>query len=810
MDICQRRASRSGSYLLEGIMLAPPKPIDEHARLDDLLASRLLDTAPEERFDRLTRLARNLFGVQTALVSLVDRDRQWFKSRQGLDAMETPRDISFCGHAILQDHPFVIEDARADQRFADNPLVTGGPYIRFYAGIPLRGPAGCKIGTLCLLDPAPRQLSPEEIQSLTDLGIMVSAEIANLELNVAVDQARENALRLRQITDAVPALIAYLDRDERFRFHNRAYRDVFGLSDKRLDGQPLATVLGAASYAIAREHVAKVLSGEPVHYERHWITPDGQRRQYSMNYFPRFGDAPKSDEVVGFFSLGTDITELKRIDRMKTEFVSTVSHELRTPLTSIRGSLGLIAGGVAGPIPEPVRNLVGIAKSNCERLIRLINDLLDSEKIESGKMRLDLQPADVRALIQQALTANEGFAAQHRVKLVLQASDEPVCVRVDADRLTQVVTNLVSNAAKFSPAEGEVEVRVKRKDGRVRVEVADHGPGIPEEFRSRIFQKFSQADASDARQKSGTGLGLNISRALVEKMGGNIGFQSEAGLGSTFFFELPEWTEPVAIESATGKPMSASPRILVCDRDPDVAKLVSMMLEKAGFQSDTVHDQTLALNRLAVEHYDAVMVDMKLAGPGGTPLLHALRTNDKTRDVPVIVISAEASSGELQLSHKPLAVSAWLEKPINESHLVQSVRRAISGIPGGKPVILHVEDDLDVQQITAFIAKDLAEFEFVVTLAQARARLSARHFDLVLLDLALGDESGWSLFEDIDRLNPRPPVIVFSANDGEQPEGKQPQAMLVKAATSNEELLTTIQNALRTSVKPKSAPPSST
>ncbi len=785
-------------------MLPPLIPFDEHARLDELLNLRLLDSPPEERFDRLTRLARQLFGVQTCLVSLIDSERQWFKSRQGLDASETPRDISFCGHAILRDEPFVIENATEDPRFADNPLVTGAPHIRFYAGIPLRGPQGYKVGTLCLLDPAPRHFGPDDVRSLTDLGDLVSAEISNQALNIAVHKANENALRLRQITDAVPALIAYLDHDQRFRFHNRAYRDVFGLSDQQIDGQRLVDVLGEAGYAIAQERVAKVLGGEKAHYERQWLTPDGQRRQYAMDYFPRFGEGPRSQEVIGFFSLGTDITELKRIDRMKTEFVSTVSHELRTPLTSIRGSLGLIAGGVAGTIPEPVRNLVGIAKSNCERLIRLINDLLDSEKIESGKMRLELQSVDVRPLIQQALAANEGFAAQHQVSLVLQALDDSVFVRVDADRLTQVVTNLVSNAAKFSPAEGTVEVRVKRQDSRVRVEVVDHGPGIPEEFRGRIFQKFSQADASDMRQKSGTGLGLNISRALVEKMGGTIGFHSEAGAGSTFYFELPEWLEPAV--SAAPAPLTADkPRILICESDADVARLISMMLEKAGFVSDMAHDETEALDKVAKSHYDAVTVDMKLAGPGGAPLLHALRSNDKTRDLPVIVISALASSGELQLSHKPLAVSDWLEKPINESQLVQSVRRAVASVPDGRPVILHVEDDLDVQQITAFIAQDIAEFEFVATLAQARARLRERRFDLVLLDLALGEESGWALFEDIDRLQPRPPVIVFSASDAERPEGHRPQAMLVKAATSNEELLTTIQQALRISLNPGSA-----
>ncbi|UUZ72436.1 hypothetical protein LP415_01240 [Polaromonas sp. P1(28)-8] len=242
---------------------------------------------------------------------------------------------------------------------------------------------------------------------------------------------------------------------------------------------------------------------------------------------------------MGFFSLGTDITELKRIDRMKTEFVSTVSHELRTPLTSIRGSLGLISGGVAGELPEAVKSLVAIATSNCERLIRLINDMLDSEKIESGKLRLNLQAAELKPLLRQALAANEGFAAQHGVKLRLRAPDAALQARIDSDRLMQVMTNLLSNAVKFSPAGSTVEVMLSRTARQVRVEVSDQGPGIPEAFRNRIFQKFSQADSSDTRQKGGSGLGLNISRGLIESMGGRIGFNSNGGAGTTFFLSCP-------------------------------------------------------------------------------------------------------------------------------------------------------------------------------------------------------------------------------------------------------------------------------
>ena len=347
--------------------------------------------------------------------------------------------------------------------------------------------------------------------------------------------------KLRQITDAVPALIALVDRAQRFSFHNKAYEEVFGLNFDQINGHTMAEVLGQSAYEPVQAKVEEVLRGNAVHYEHSQTTPQGDCRDYVMHYFPRYGVGTDQDQVIGFFSLGTDITELKRSDRMKTEFVSTVSHELRTPLTSIRGSLGLIAGGVAGDMPEAVKNLVGIAKNNCERLIRLINDILDIQKIESGKIHLDLQVVDIGQLVRQAGVAVEGFAGQHQVQVLLQAPDELLQVRLDSDRMIQVLTNLLSNAVKFSPPQGVVQVKVARVAQGVRVEVADQGPGVPEEFRGRIFQKFSQADSSDARRIGGTGLGLNISKMLVEKMGGHIGFENQAGAGTTFFFEMPEW-----------------------------------------------------------------------------------------------------------------------------------------------------------------------------------------------------------------------------------------------------------------------------
>ncbi|MEO5737574.1 MAG: PAS domain S-box protein, partial [Variovorax sp.] len=461
---------------------------------------------------------------------------------------------------------------------------------------------------------------------------------------------RASESQLRQITDTVPALIAYLDTDQRFRFHNKAYQEEFGLSFEQINGQTLAEVLGEAPYARVRDKVEEVLGGYAVRYERIHTTPGGVLKNYAMQYFPCYGEGRDEGKVVGFFSLGTDITELRRIDRMKTEFVSTVSHELRTPLTSIRGSLGLISGGVVGALPEAAKNLVAIAQTNCERLIRLINDILDSEKIESGKMRLDLKVMDISELAAQALAANEGFAAQHGIKIALHVPPEPLQVRIDGDRIMQVLTNLLSNAMKFSPPQATVDVTLLRVPAGVRVEVTDHGPGIPEEFRERIFQKFSQADSSDTRQKGGTGLGLNISRALVEKMDGHIGFDSQAGQGTTFYFELPEWKDPVPLlQPFRNKAVAtARPRILICEGDRDVARLISMMLGKAGFDSDMAHDVEQAQALLAAKSYAAITVDPKLPSRDGVAFIGVLRQEEKARDLPVVVISAMAEQGELQ------------------------------------------------------------------------------------------------------------------------------------------------------------------
>jgi signal transduction histidine kinase len=235
------------------------------------------------------------------------------------------------------------------------------------------------------------------------------------------------------------------------------------------------------------------------------------------------------------------LDEQRRVERLKNEFIAVVSHELRTPLTSIHGALSLLATGVAGDLPAQAHQLLEVAYRNSQRLVRLVDDILDLQKIESGAMQFHLRPVELRPLLEQAIEVNQAYAHRLGVELALAETPAAALVYADPDRLMQVLTNLLSNAAKFSPPGQSVRVAGARGSSAIRVTISDCGPGIPEEFKDRIFEKFAQADASTTREKGGTGLGLSISKAIVERLGGTIGFEARPEGGTDFHFELPEW-----------------------------------------------------------------------------------------------------------------------------------------------------------------------------------------------------------------------------------------------------------------------------
>jgi PAS domain S-box-containing protein len=271
---------------------------------------------------------------------------------------------------------------------------------------------------------------------------------------------------------------------------------------------------------------------------------------------------------VNILGVIVDISDRRRIENLKDEFVATVSHELRTPLTSIAGALGLLVGAAGNTLPSSTFRLLTIAHANSQRLVRLVNSILDMEKIESGKVFFVLKRIEIRSQVELSIEANRAVAEGNGVRLRLDHASATGEIRCDPDWLAQVITNLLSNAIKFSPPGDEVVIRIEKQGGNFRITVRDHGHGVPDEFKARIFEKFAQADATDARAKGGTGLGLSIIKQIVTRLGGNVGFSDAPGGGAIFHVELPgcgpECATAPELNEKAAAPVSSPETVLMC------------------------------------------------------------------------------------------------------------------------------------------------------------------------------------------------------------------------------------------------------
>lgn len=360
-----------------------------------------------------------------------------------------------------------------------------------------------------------------------------------------------------------------------------------------------------------------------------------------------------------------DLTERKRVDRLKGEFVSTVSHELRTPLTSIAGALGLISGGALGDVPPDMKQMLGIALQNSLRLSHLINDLLDMDKLVAGKMTFKQQSLDVNQQLDDAISSNHAYAMQHNVQLIKEPCPA-YFLRADGMRVQQVLANFLSNAIKFSTSGSVVHVRAEYFNGHIRISVIDTGCGIDEVFQEQLFKKFSQADATDSRQKGGTGLGLAISKELVEHMSGKIGFSSAPDNGSTFWFELPAVTE-FTLTHQLASPHKAL--LLVVEDKPDVATLLQT---HARYTVKVAHNLEQARELLATHIFDALTLNLRLPDGSDLELLDELKA--QYPNLPVIVISAN----ELPAAYIGQVHCAQVESRTDAQHFLQLLERLLT------------------------------------------------------------------------------------------------------------------------------------
>jgi len=503
-----------------------------------------------------------------------------------------------------------------------------------------------------------------------------------------------------------------------------------------------------------------------------------------------------------------DISQRYALDRLKDEFISTVSHELRTPLTSIRGALGLLSSGILGQVNEKAANLLRIALTNSDRLVRLINDILDLERIQSGREPLTFRPVHLEEIVRQAIDGMQPVAEAAGVQLIHDTTQ--VEVAADADRLLQVLTNLLSNAIKFSPPNSTISVMLRPGTTGVTLSVIDHGRGIPADKLEAIFGRFQQVDASDSRQKGGSGLGLAIFRTIVLQHSGKIWAERNPVRGSTFRVFLP-YKPATTAAPAPGKfdQEAGHGTVLLADANPATRPVTAAQLSRHGYrviEASTV-EQTLAAAHTGVE---AILLDTALDGMNGWQILPLLRRLDPESRTPIVLLSVASQLSPVDL---PADAEGWVTKPLEEDALLTELARVLS-VPGEKARILVVEDDVDLaQMIGAIFTRDGIEVELAHTRQAALDACFAFQPNLIVLDIGLPDGDGFNVVDWLRQHETlaRLPLVVYSGRQLTPPERRQltlgPTYFLTKARVEPQQLEALVLTMLRSSRRMEEAPP---
>jgi PAS domain S-box-containing protein len=607
---------------------------------------------------------------------------------------------------------------------------------------------------------------------------------------------RQQEILLDSVTDG----ICGLDRNGGVSFANQAATRLLGAPADSLTGKPLHGLLhgsapldrqcGPDCPLRAAEAQSSSMSGED-----NIFRADGSFFPAEYSLTPIQGQGRFSGSVLSF----RDISQRYALDRLKDEFISTVSHELRTPLTSIRGALGLLTSGILGEVNEKSANLLRIALTNSDRLVRLINDILDLERIQSGREPLAFRSVQLADIVKQAIEDMQPMADAAGVRLIHDTTT--VEITADPDRLLQVVTNLLSNAVKFSPPNSPVSVMLRPGVTGVILSVIDHGRGIPADKLETIFGRFQQVDASDARQKGGTGLGLAICRTIIMQHSGRIWAERNPVRGSTFRIFLPYEPAPLVSSSNPVETETVRGTVVLADADPESRPRIAAQLARHGYSVVQAATSEQALTA-AGQDAQAILLDTAPDGINGWKVLQQLRRIDATSKTPIVLLSVEDPQA---LDNLPRAAEQLAARPQQEEALLAELSLTLRGL-GNTARILVVEDDRDLARIIcAIFTRDNISVRTAHSLQETIAACSEFHPHLMVLDIGLPDGDGFNVVdwlrqhENLARL----PLVVYSGRELSPGERGQltlgPTYFLAKARVQPQQLEALVLTMLRSS-----------
>lgn len=604
--------------------------------------------------------------------------------------------------------------------------------------------------------------------ALSALLVIFSVWLVRIEITRRRSSKRHLAAseeRLRDFLETASDLIQSSTPDGNVVYVNRALLDTLGYTADEVIGKPSEMLFAPDQIEHGRALFERIIAGESVtDIETVYMRKDGRRVHVAGSSSCRFEDG----KPVATRTILHDVTQQHEVDAMKDQFVSIVSHELRTPLTSIRGALGLLAGGMLGDVSDRGKRMLDVAITNTDRLVRLINDILDVERIESGAVPMSRKRVSLADILRQVDELMQPIA--HKAGITLEIDTLDVDLNADPDRIVQTLVNLVGNSVKFSPAGTTVRVETAREVEHVHIRVSDQGRGIPADMLEKVFVRFQQVDASDNREKGGSGLGLAISRSIIEQHEGQIWAAGQLDKGAIFHILLPILL-PVhgSTDLRAEERNPHAPLVLICDDDEDVLKVLGDVLLERGYRVMTAMDGETAI-RMAAQYRPAVLLlDLLMPdGLDGWQTMAALKERPETRDIPIIIVSG---SGEATLSSGPAGDGtgdeARMHKPVDPASLVSAIEQALNQWGVGAHVLV-VEDDVDLARILVEFLRNQGLRPVHARDGREAVQMSQKSQPaLIILDLMLPDTDGFAVVDWLrqhDRLRDVP-IMVYTAQD---------------------------------------------